>query len=280
MLIYQLENLIQQIIDNKRWNFVVDEINRLNPSEVLMNTDDQTISSIYKNSTILDKRYYNLDECRQRLKIQFNVEAIEGLGLDTEAAIKASGSLLLYLDETQKNSLSNINRIKTYNITNYMILDKNTRRNLELSETIRDRSKKGSLLSILDKTNTSMGARLLRQWLEKPLLSVEEINNRLDAVEELYNKFLMREELKKYLKSVYDIERLGSRIALGTANAKDLISFKNSLANLPNIKIVLSNFNSFILDNLHRNFDDLTDLYDLIDKSINEEAPYSLGKET
>ena len=264
------------VIDNKRWNFVVDEINRLNPSEVLMNTDDQTISSIYKNSTILDKRYYNLDECRQRLKIQFNVEAIEGLGLDTEAAIKASGSLLLYLDETQKNSLSNINRIKTYNITNYMILDKNTRRNLELSETIRDRSKKGSLLSILDKTNTSMGARLLRQWLEKPLLSVEEINNRLDAVEELYNKFLMREELKEYLKSVYDIERLGSRIALGTANAKDLISFKNSLANLPNIKIVLSNFNSFILDNLHRNLDDLTDLYDLIDKSINEEAPYSL----
>jgi len=264
------------VIDNDRWNFVIDEVNRLSPSEILMNIDEPSISSAYKNSNILDKRYYNLNECTQRLKIQFKVETVEGLGLDKEAAVKASGAILLYLDETQKNSLLNINKIKCYNITNYMILDKNTRRNLELIETIRDRNKKGSLLSILDKTSTSMGARLLRQWIEKPLLSAEEINNRLDAVEELYNKYLLREELKEYLKSVYDIERLGSRIALGTANAKDMISFKNSLVNLPNIKSVLSNFKSLILNNLYRNFDDLADLYDLIDKSINEEAPYSL----
>jgi len=263
-------------IDSSQWNIAMDEINRVNPSEILLNTDNKNLESNNKAITILEKKYYDLSECSERIKIQFKVESLEGLGLSEETSIRSVGSLLLYLDETQKNSLSNINKIKVYNVSNYMILDNNTRRNLELCETIRDRSKKGSLLSVLDKTNTSMGARMLRQWIEKPLLSVEDINNRLDAVEELYSDFLLREELKEYLNSIYDLERLGSRIALGSANAKDLISFKNSLINLPHIKNVISNFNSLFLNKLYREFDELEDLYDIIDKSINEEAPYSL----
>lgn len=263
-------------IENNQWNMAIEEINRVNPSEIIMNMDNDTLQNAYKSITVLDKRFYDLHECSQRLKIQFKVEALEGLGIDKEVSIKSAGSLLLYLDETQKNSLSNINKIKTYNISNYMVLDNNTRRNLELCETIRDRSKKGSLLSVLDKTKTSMGARMLRQWIEKPLLSVEEINDRLNAVEELYSNFLLREELREYLNSIYDMERLGTRISLGSANAKDLISFKNSLLNLPHIKNIISNFSSHLLSKLNNEFDELEDLYNIIDKSINEEAPYNL----
>jgi len=264
------------LIDNSQWNIAMAEINRVNPSEILLNTDNHSLQNSNKAITILEKKYFDLYECSERIKIQFKVESLEGLGLSEETSIRSVGSLLLYLDETQKNSLTNINKIKVYNISNYMILDNNTRRNLELCETIRDRSKKGTLLSVLDKTKTSMGARMLRQWIEKPLLSVEEVNNRLDAVEELYNDFLLREELKEYLNSIYDLERLGSRIALGSANAKDLISFKNSLINLPHIKNAISNYHSPLLNKLYIDFDELKDLYDIIDKSINEDAPYSL----
>lgn len=264
------------ITDDKQWNMTIDEINRISPSEVLLNTENERLQDLYESVTVLDKKYYDLYECSQRLKRQFNVEALEGLGLDSEASIKSTGSLLLYLDEVQKNSLCNINNIKVYSISSYMVLDQNTRRNLELCETIRERSKKGSLLSVLDKTSTSMGARMLRQWVEKPLLDIDEIKNRLNAVEELFNNFLLREELKEYLNSIYDIERLGSRIALGTANAKDLISFKNSLTNLPHIKAVISNFKCFIISNLYENFDELRDLFEIIDLSIKEDAPYSL----
>ncbi|SHI94144.1 DNA mismatch repair protein MutS [Lutispora thermophila] len=263
-------------IESKQWNMAIEEIKRVNPSEIIINTDNDILENEFKSITVLDKRYYDVHDCSQRLKIQFRVEALEGLGIEKEVSIKSAGSLLLYLDETQKSSLSNINKIKIYSISNYMVLDNNTRRNLELCETIRDRSKKGSLLSVLDKTKTSMGARMLRQWIEKPLLSVEEINDRLSAVEELYNNFLLREELREYLNSIYDMERLGTRISLGSANAKDLISFKNSLLNLPHIKNIISNFSSPMLSKLSNDFDDLIDLYDIIDKSINEEAPYSL----
>ncbi|MCQ1529882.1 DNA mismatch repair protein MutS [Lutispora saccharofermentans] len=264
------------ITEEKLWSMAIDEINRINPSEMLLNIENEKLQDLYKTATILDKRYYELDECTGRLKRQFNIEALDGIGLESEVSIKSAGSILLYLDEVQKNSLYNINKIKPYNISNYMVLDQNTRRNLELCETIRERSKKGSLLSVLDRTNTSMGARMLRQWVEKPLLFVEKINERLDAVSELLDNFLLREELKEYLNSIYDIERLGSRIALGTANAKDLIAFKNSLTNLPYIKAIVSNFKGSMLDEICRHFDDLKDLYEIIDLSINEDPPFSL----
>ncbi len=257
-------------------DLIIAEINRINPSEVIINEKEHEYESISENITQLDKKYYETSECISRLKRQFEVASIEGLGLENIALIKACGSLLLYLDEVEKGSLKNINKIRFYNISNYMVMDANTRRNLELCETIRGRSKKGALLSIIDKTSTSMGARKLRQWVEKPLLKPEEISKRLDSVEELYNNFLLREELKEYLKTIQDIERLGSRIALGSANARDLISFKNSATNLPHIKALLINFKSLKLRKIDENFDELKDLYGLVDAAINEDPPYGL----
>ena len=159
---------------------------------------------------MLDKRYYNLEDCIRRLKRQFGVTNLEGLGIDNEYLARGAGSILLYLDEIQKVNLSNINYIRNYSISSFMILDQSTRRNLELSETIRGKSRKGALLSVIDRTSTAMGGRKLKNWLEKPLLSTTDINNRLDAVDELYHDFLKREEIKEYLKSMYDIERLGT----------------------------------------------------------------------
>lgn len=264
------------VTDKSQYNLITAEINRINPSEVIINEKEKEFEHISENITQLGKNYYVISECVARLKRQFDVASVEGLGLENDALIKACGSLLLYLDEVEKGALININKIRFYNITNYMIMDQSTRKNLELCETIRGRNKKGALLSVIDKTSTSMGARKLRQWVEKPLLKPEEISKRLDSVEELFNNFLIREELKEYLKTIQDIERLGSRIALGSANARDLISFKNSITNLPYIKTLLINFESLELRRVSDNFDDLKDLYYLIDIAINEDPPYSL----
>lgn len=261
--------------DKSQKKLINAEINRINPKEVVVNNIENGCEHL-ENITELDKKYYILSECIARLKKQFNVENIEGLGIDNDVLTIACGSLLLYLDEVHKGALKNINKLKFYNITNYMILDQSTRRNLELCETIRGKNKKGALISVIDKTSTSMGARRLRQWIERPLLKREDICNRLNSVEELYNNYLIREELKEYLKTIQDIERLGSRIALGNANARDLISFKNSIANLPSIKALLINFGSIELRRIDKSFDELKDLHDLIDVSINTDPPFSL----
>lgn len=264
------------ITEKNQYNLITAEINRINPSEVIINEIDKEFEQISDNITQLDKNYYVTSECITRLKKQFDVASVEGLGLENEALIKACGSLLIYLDEVEKGTLKNINKIRFYNITNYMIMDQSTRRNLELCETIRGRNKKGALLSVIDKTSTSMGARKLRQWVEKPLLKPEEISMRLNSVEELFDNFLFREELKEYLKTIQDIERLGSRITLGSANARDLISFKNSITNLPYIKALLVNFKSQELKRINEKFDELKDLHDLIDAAIVEDPPFSL----
>lgn len=260
----------------KEKDLVLTEINRISPSELITNDFSDEFSNITDNISLLDKKYYNLRESTERIKKQFVVESLESLGLENKALILACGSMLLYLDEMQKSALKNITKIKFYNITNYMIIDRSTRRNLEISETIRGRSKKGALLSVLDKTATSMGARKLRQWVDKPLINTDEIKDRLNAVEELFNNFLLREEIKEYLKTIQDIERLASRIALGTANARDLVAFKNSIINLPHIKSVLLNFNSSELKRISEAFDVLDDLYELIDDAIGENPPFGL----
>lgn len=257
-------------------NNIRNEINRINPSEIISNTDMPDIKAAYSSYNILDKKYYDHEDCVRRMKRQFGVSSLEGLGIDSESLLKSSGAVLLYLDEIQKVSLDNINYVKSYSISNFMVLDQSTRRNLELSETIRGKSKKGALLSVIDKTSTAMGGRKLKGWLEKPLLSTTEINSRLDAVDELYNDFLKREEIKEYLKSMYDIERLASRIALGSANAKDLIAFRNSVRNLPYIKSMLSDCTSTLLKNTYDKLDVLEDLYQIVDKSINEDPPFVL----
>lgn len=257
-------------------NNIRNEINRINPSEIISNTELPDIMALYSAYNLLDKKYFDPEDCTRRLKKQFAVSSLEGLGIDNESLLRSTGAVLLYLDEIQKISLGNINYIKSYSISNFMVLDQSTRRNLELSETIRGKSKKGALLSVIDRTSTAMGGRKLKSWLEKPLLSTTDINERLDAVDELYNDFLKREEIKEYLKSMYDIERLASRIALGSANAKDLIAFRNSVRNLPYIKSMLSDCTSTLLKNIYDNLDVLEDLFLIIDKSINEDPPFVL----
>lgn len=270
-------------IEASELNSIKNEISRINPAEIIANeyfTSDKTIGSLlaaqYPAYNVLDKKYFEAEGCSRRLKRQFNLSALEGYGLSNDYLVKSCGAVLLYLDDIQKVGLNNINSIKCYNISSYMVLDIYTRRNLELSETIRGKQKKGALLSIIDKTSTSMGGRKLKSWLEKPLLSTVEINNRLDSVEEFYNDFLRREEIKEYLRSMYDIERLGSRIALGSANAKDLIAFKQSVRNLPYIKSLLSDCTSTLLNSIHVNLDILDDLYLVIDRSIHDDPPFSL----
>jgi DNA mismatch repair protein MutS len=255
---------------------VRNEINRINPAEIISNTDFQDIKAAYSAYNILDKKYFDHEACERRLKRQFGVSSLEGLGIDNGTLLRSTGALLLYLDDIQKVSLDNINYIKTYSISNFMVLDQSTRRNLELSETIRGKSRKGALLSVIDRTSTAMGGRKLKSWLEKPLLSTVEINGRLDAVAELYDDFLKREEIKEYLKSMYDIERLATRIALGNANGKDLIAFKNSVRNLPYIKSLLSDCTSTLLKDIYGKLDVLEDLFGIIDASINEDPPFVL----
>ncbi len=262
--------------DNGDASNIRNEINRINPSEIISNIELPDIKAAYSAFNLLDKKYYDHEDCNRRLKRQFGVSGLEGLGIDSESLLRSTGAVLLYLDDIQKVSLDNINYIKSYSISNFMVLDQSTRRNLELSETIRGKSKKGALLSVIDRTSTAMGGRKLKAWLEKPLLSTTEINGRLDAVDELYNDFLKREEIKEYLKSMYDIERLASRIALGSANAKDLIAFRNSVRNLPHIKSILSDCTSSLLKNTYNNLDILEDLYQIVDKSINEDPPFTL----
>lgn len=254
---------------------IINEISRISPSEAICN-DEAGYSLLTKETIQLNASYFELSACERRLKSQFGVTSLEGLGLDSEALIRCTGAIIIYLDEIQKVALSNINSIKNYSISSYMILDINTRRNLELIETMRGKNRKGALISVMDKTSTSMGGRRLKAWIEKPLLSPVEINERLDGVQELYNEFLLREELKEYLKSIYDLERLGSRIALGNANARDLISFRNSTENLPHIKNLIHSCTSKLIKNTYEQLDTLQDIYELINKSINEDAPIAL----
>jgi len=190
--------------------------------------------------------------------------------------VPAINALLTYLTETQKTNLDHINTIKLYSITQYMALDINARRNLELTEKMRDKSKKGTLLWVLDKTSTSMGGRLLRRWINDPLIDVKEINKRLDSVKELKNSIILKGDIIEALKKVYDIERLAGKIAYGNANGRDLISLKNSVKQLPEIKQILSKTESGLLQELYEELDILEDIYNLIEESIVEEPPISV----
>ena len=182
-------------------------------------------------------------------------------------------ALIEYISKTQMTDLAHINKIVIYSISKYMSLDINARRNLEITEKLRDKSKKGTLLWVLDKTKTSMGSRLLRRWLNDPLIDVLEINKRQDAVEELKNNLILRGELEESLKKVYDIERLAGKMAYGNATPRDMITLKNSIYKLPEIKNNLSNVNSIYLKEIYENIDELKDICELIELSIEEDPP-------
>ena len=264
---------------------LLDEINKFVPAEIICNdsfymsnidTDDlQNRLGICVFS--LDSWYFDDELCRRTLKDHFHVGSLEGLGVgDYDCGIIAAGALFLYLKETQKTALSHMTTIRPYAAEKYMLIDSSSRRNLELTETMREKNKKGSLLSVLDKTQTAMGARLLRKWVEQPLLSKEEINQRLDGVEELFRDLFLREEIKEILHSMYDFERIMSRVVYQNANARDLAALKNSVENLPLLKKILSRCKSPYLSTLHDRLDTLENIHALIAQSIVEDPPFSV----
>ena len=264
---------------------LLDEIYRFSPSEIICNEafymsgvdmdgmKDRLGITIYS----LESWYFDDEVCRKKLLEHFEVSSFAGLGLaDYDCGIISAGALLQYLLETQKNSLSNLTHITPYAAGKFMMIDSSTRRNLELCETLREKQKRGSLLWVLDKTKTAMGARLLRSFIEQPLIDKEEISNRLEAVGELKDNAICREELREYLSPVYDLERLISKISYKTANPRDLIAFGTSLSMLPHIKYILSTMKSPLLVEVCEQMDELQDVCDLIDRAIMEEPPIQI----
>ena len=262
-----------------------DEIYRFSPSEIICN-EAFSISGVNMedmkerlNITMysLDAWYFDDALCKRTLLEHFRVSTLEGLGVkDYDCGVIAAGALLKYLEETQKNNLSHLSRLTGYVTGKYMLLDSSTRRNLELCETLREKQKRGSLLWVLDKTKTAMGARTMRKYVEQPLIDREEINKRLDAVEELATNAICREEIREYLNPVYDLERLMSKITYKSANPRDLTAFKNSLAMLPPIRCILDDLSSDLLLEIKNELDPLEDLCTLIDSAVREDPPIAM----
>ncbi|MCD8082667.1 MAG: DNA mismatch repair protein MutS [Clostridiales bacterium] len=262
-----------------------DEINRFSPAELIYNDAflmsgirlDELKERYHFTVSSVDSRYFQEDSCRRVLKEHFRVGSLDGLGLaDYDSGILAAGAVLQYLYETQKNTLEHLTTIVPYSTGNFMVLDTSTRRNLELLETMREKQKRGSLLWVLDKTRTAMGARLLRTWIEQPLIDREQILERQNAIEELNLNYISREELGEYLNPVYDLERLIGRISYKTANPRDLLAFAHSIAMVPHIKRLLKEFTSRDLRGIEEDLDELSDLNDLISRAIVDEPPITI----
>lgn len=264
---------------------LLDEIYKFSPAELICNeafsmsgVDLQELRDrMHISLSLLDHWYFDDDLCERTLKDHFHVGSLEGLGIsDYPCAVIAAGGLFTYLLETQKTTLDHMRVITPYVTDRYMLLDSSTRRNLELTETMREKSKRGSLLWVLDKTKTAMGARMLRSFLEQPLIDQEEILARLDAVEEINAHEMDREEIREYLGPVYDLERLISRVSYQSANPRDLISFKTSIHMIPPIKKLLELFSCPELKKIQEEMDDLQDLYQLLDQAIVEDPPLAM----
>ncbi len=264
---------------------LLDEIHKFSPSEIICNeafymcgVDLEDLKNRYHVAvSALDNRYFSDDSCRKVLKEHFRVGSLEGLGLgDYDAGVIASGAVMEYLYETQKNTLDHIVSITPYTTGEFMVIDTSTRRNLELLETLREKQRRGSLLWVLDKTRTAMGARLMRSLIEQPLVQRGAILDRQNAIEELNMSYITREEIREYLNSVYDLERLMGRISYKSANPRDMLSFRNSLEMLPHIKSLLGELNAPLLKNIHADLDPLEDLFALIDASIADDPPLTV----
>ncbi|MGF0064005.1 DNA mismatch repair protein MutS [Lachnospiraceae bacterium SGI.085] len=264
---------------------LLDELNRFVPSEVICNNAfymsgidvDDMRNRLHITVSSLESWYFGDDLAKETLLSHFHVKQLQGLGLeDYECGVIAAGALLKYLYETQKNSLDHILEIHPYSIGKYMIIDSSSRRNLELVETLREKQKRGSLLWVLDKTKTAMGARLLRSCVEQPLIDKSEILKRQDFITNINKHVITREELREYLNPIYDLERLITRITYQTANPRDLIAFRNSLSMLPSIRTLLDDIDGDMAAEIRDEFDCLTDIYQLVESSIMEEPPISV----
>ncbi len=264
---------------------LLDEINKFMPTEIICNkgffVSGIDIDDIKERLNIsvfsLESWYFDDELSKKALSNHFKVMSLAGLGLeDYNIGAVCAGALIQYLYETQKTSLAQLTTITPYTTGKYMIIDTSTRRNLELTETLREKQKRGSLLWILDKTKTAMGARLLRSYIEQPLIRKDEIKSRQNAIGAMNKEIIAREELREYLNPVYDLERLISRIAYKSAGPRDLIAFKTSLLMLPHIKNLLNEFKDELISQLQEELDELTDIAELIETSIVEEPPLNI----
>ena len=264
---------------------LIDEINKFVPSEIITNEYfsmsgiDLTAVNDKLGITMstLDSWYFDEDTCIKKLLTHFKVGVLDGLGLkDYTSGTIAAGALLLYLYEMQKGSVDHITSIVPYTTGKYMLIDSSSRRNLELVETMREKQKKGSLLWVLDKTKTAMGARALRSMIEQPLINKEDILKRQAGIEECNNRAIDREEIREYLNPVYDLERIMTKISCKSANPRDLIAFRNSLEMLPYIKKLIGTMESDLFAECFANLDDLADIYSLISSAIVEEPPITI----
>ena len=273
-----------EIKETNNFSLLMDEISRYSPAEIvankMMNSSNDEILKIKTRFpevyiTSCDESYFSEDVSN----VTQNFRMVDSKGNDIEKiddkllSIASINALKEYIASTQMTDLSHINKVVIYSVSKYMSLDINARRNLEITEKLRDRSKKGTLLWVLDKTSTSMGGRLLRRWLNDPLIDVNEINKRLGAVEELKNNMMLRGEVIENLKKVYDIERLAGKMAYGNGTPRDMITLKNSLSKLPEIRQVLQDVNSEYLKEIYENIDELQDMHELIEKSIVDDPP-------
>lgn len=264
--------------------YIIDELGKIFPSEIICNEEfmlNKNIVKIIKNTINPYINIYSEDlnnkTMEKKVLKHFNTETLNSLGIDTKIySILATGKLIDYLYSTQKNALEHINNLIYYEAKNYMILDINTRSNLEILETIMRRDKKGALIGVLDKTSTSMGGRLLKKWLEQPLLNIDEINSRNSGVEYFVNNVVDMDEVKLLLRQIYDIERLGTKISNGNCNGRDLISVKNSISVLPRLKKLLMNANNMEIKRLGENLDTLEDIFTLLEESIEENPPITV----
>ncbi|MBC8589240.1 DNA mismatch repair protein MutS [Paratissierella segnis] len=271
--------------EDKCFSFIIDELGKTLPSEILCNDyllQNNKLLRVIKTkinpfiNTYDDKELIE-DEIKGAIAKQFKVNNLKRLDIDGKIySIIATSKLIDYLHSTQKNTLDHINNISFYNPKKYMIMDMNTRANLEILETIKSRDKKGALIGIIDKTKTAMGGRLLKKWLEQPLLDKRSINYRLNIVDYFYNNSMFLDDIRRILNNIYDIERLTSKISNGNCNGRDLISLKNSINNLPNIKKLLDSTDNGDLRKIGNEIDDLKDIYTLIDKSILDDPPISV----
>ena len=264
---------------------LLDELYKFMPSEIICN--DAFMMSGFPIDDLRNRLricvnpveawYFDDNACRNCLQKHFKVNVLTGLGIeDFPTGLIASGVLMQYLYETQKTSLEHITHITPYLASKFMLIDSSTRRNLELTETLREKQKRGSLLWVLDKTKTAMGARTLRSYIEQPLIDTEQISHRLDAIEELCENSVARDEIREYLQPIYDLERLLGRVSYKTANARDMIAFRNSLSMLPHIKTVLQEFQKDLLTEIDEEMDALEDICKMIEDAIEEEPPVSI----
>ena len=294
-IMYTINNYGIAVVDITTGDFFVtevdncrkleDEINKYCPSEIICNDAfyisgydiDSVATRLNISVSSLESWYYEEESAINKIKNHFKVDSLAGLGLvDFSIGAIAAGGLLQYLYDTQKNSLDHLTHITPYITSKYMVLDSATRRNLELLETLREKQKKGSLLWVLDKTKTAMGARLLRKFIEQPLIDYDEIIKRHDAIECINNNAITREELREYLNPIYDLERLLTKVSYKSVNPRDLIALKTSMQMIPHIKCLLEDLDAPLLKELYEQIDGLQDLSDMIEKAIEEDPPIAV----